>query len=150
MKRYVTTLIIALAGCCLAMAQKTFIDRFGDMEGVTSVYISKTMIRLLPKLEVNNKDLKHLASKIDGIQILSADEPTPARKLREGAKALMAKQKYEPLMEIKDSDTHTAIHLLDLGKGRSAFVLLSTEADETSIIVISGTLSVEDIKKIAN
>ena len=84
------------------------------------------------------------------IQILSADEPTPARKLREGAKALMAKQKYEPLMEIKDSDTHTAIHLLDLGKGRSAFVLLSTEADETSIIVISGTLSVEDIKKIAN
>ena len=53
-------------------------------------------------------------------------------------------------MEIKDSDTHTAIHLLDLGKGRSAFVLLSTEADETSIIVISGTLSVEDIKKIAN
>lgn len=148
MKRYLLTLVLALATIGQAMAQKTFIDRFGDMDGVSSVYISKTMIRLLPKLEVNNKDLKRIANKIDGIQILNADDPEPARKLKEGALDIIRKQKYESLMEMKEDGQRTTIYLSDLGKGRSAFVLLSTDGDETSLIVITGTLSVEDIKSI--
>lgn len=142
------TFVLALAAIGLATAQKTFIDRFGDMDGVSTVYISKTMIRLLPKLEVNNKDLKHIASKIDGIQILNADDPEPARKLKEGALDIIRKQKYESLMEMKEDGHRTTIYLLDLGKGRSAFALLSTDTDETSLIVITGTLTVEDIKSI--
>lgn len=150
MRRYLLCLLLTLGSIGQALAQKTFIDHFSDMDGVSSVYISKTMIRLLPKLEVNNKDLKHLAGKIDGIQILNADEPAPARKLKEGAQALIKKLSYEPLMEMKDDDTRTNIYLLDLGKGRSAFALLASEPDATSLIVITGTLSVEDIKKITD
>ena len=35
-----------------AFAQKEFIDKLGNIDGVTSVFVSKTMLKLLPQLDV--------------------------------------------------------------------------------------------------
>ena len=48
MKRtYIITLLLSL--CSLfTYAQDSFFDKFADMDGVTSVYISKAMLSLMP------------------------------------------------------------------------------------------------------
>lgn len=51
MKRtYIITLLLSL--CSLfTYAQDSFFDKFADMDGVTSVYISKAMLSLMPRHE---------------------------------------------------------------------------------------------------
>ena len=51
MKRtYIITLLLSL--CSLfTYAQESFFDKYADMEGVTSVYISKAMLSLMPDMQ---------------------------------------------------------------------------------------------------
>ena len=51
MKRtYIITLLLSL--CSLfTYAQDSFFDKYADMEGVTSVYISKAMLSLMPDMQ---------------------------------------------------------------------------------------------------
>lgn len=51
MKRtYIITLLLSL--CSLfTYAQDSFFDKFADMDGVTSVYISKAMLSLMPDMK---------------------------------------------------------------------------------------------------
>ena len=50
MKRtYIITLLLSL--CSLfTYAQESFFDKYADMEGVTSVYISKAMLSLITEM----------------------------------------------------------------------------------------------------
>ena len=60
----------------LSYGQSSHFDKFADMEGVTSVYISKSMISLFPQgnTNVNGINIGNIADRLDNIQILSADE----------------------------------------------------------------------------
>ena len=68
MKRtYIITLLLSL--CSLfTYAQDSFFDKFADMDGVTSVYISKAMFQMMPKIETNGLNLMNLKGKINSLQ----------------------------------------------------------------------------------
>ena len=74
MKRtYIITLLLSL--CSLfTYAQDSFFDKFADMEGVTSVYISKAMLSLMPNMKTEGVNIGEVASKLDKIQILSCEK----------------------------------------------------------------------------
>ena len=72
MKRF-QIFLLAFILSASAFAQKEFIDKLGNIDGVTSVYVSKTMLKLLPQLDVKELDLKKISQKMDGVQILTAD-----------------------------------------------------------------------------
>ena len=69
MKRtYIITLLLSL--CSLfTYAQESFFDKYADMEGVTSVYISKAMLSLMPDMKTEEIYIGELASKLDNIQL---------------------------------------------------------------------------------
>ena len=75
MKRtYIITLLLSL--CSLfTYAQDSFFDKFADMDGVTSVYISKAMLSLMPDMKTEGVNIGEVASKLDNIQILSCEKP---------------------------------------------------------------------------
>lgn len=74
MKRtYIITLLLSL--CSLfTYAQESFFDKYADMEGVTSVYISKAMLSLMPDMKTEEIYIGELASKLDNIQILNCEK----------------------------------------------------------------------------
>ena len=74
MKRtYIITLLLSL--CSLfTYAQDSFFDKFADMDGVTSVYISKAMLSLMPDMKTEGVNIGEVASKLDNIQILSCEK----------------------------------------------------------------------------
>ena len=59
MKRtYIITLLLSL--CSLfTYAQESFFDKYADMEGVTSVYISKAMLSLMPDMKTEERYQLH-------------------------------------------------------------------------------------------
>ena len=82
MKRtYIITLLLSL--CSLfTYAQDSFFDKFADMDGVTSVYISKAMLSLMPDMKTEGVNIGEVASKLDNIQILSCEKPDIIAKLK--------------------------------------------------------------------
>ncbi len=151
----IRTLIIAIMATLCSVCsygQQSFFDKYAEMEGVTSVYISKSMLSLFPKgqTNVNGINIGDIASRLDNIQILSADKQPIVDKLRKETSDINTKNGYEELMRVREDGEKTTIYFKDGKKDRKEFVLLVDEKDEFTIISIVGDLTLQEIQGIVN
>ena len=132
--------------------QQSFFDKYAEMDGVTSVYISKSMLSLFPKgqTNVNGINIGDIASRLDNIQILSADEQPIVDKLRKETSHINTRNGYEELMRVREDGEKTTIYFKDSKKDKKEFVLLVDEKDEFTIISIVGDLTLQEIQGIVN
>ena len=151
----IRTLIIAIMATLCSVCsygQQSFFDKYADMDGVTSVYISKSMLSLFPKgqTNVNGINIGDIASRLDNIQILSADEQPIVDKLRKETSHINTRNGYEELMRVREDGEKTTIYFKDGKKDKKEFVLLVDEKDEFTIISIVGDLTLQEIQGIVN
>ena len=132
--------------------QQSFFDKYAEMDGVTSVYITKSMLSLFPKgqTNVNGINIGDIASRLDNIQILSADEQPIVDKLRKETSDINTRNGYEELMRVREDGEKTTIYFKDSKKDKKEFVLLVDEKDEFTIISIVGDLTLQEIQGIVN
>ena len=132
--------------------QQSFFDKYAEMDGVTSVYITKSMLSLFPKgqTNVNGINIGDIASRLDNIQILSADEQPIVDKLRKETSHINTRNGYEELMRVREDGEKTTIYFKDGKKDKKEFVLLVDEKDEFTIISIVGDLTLQEIQGIVN
>ena len=148
---FIITLLITLCSIC-SYGQQSFFDKYAEMEGVTSVYITKSMLSLLPKgqTSVNGVNIGNITSRLDNIQILSADEQPIIDKLRKETSVINTRNGYEELMRVREDGEKTTIYFKDGKKDKKEFVLLLDEKDEFTIISIVGDLTLQEIQGIIN
>ena len=115
MKRIYILTILATVFSLFAQAQQSFFDKYAEMEGVTSVYISKSMLSLLPNVNstVNGIHIGNIASRLDNIQILSCEEADVAQKLRKETSHINPENGYEELMRVRENGEKTTIYFKD-------------------------------------
>ena len=132
--------------------QQSFFDKYAEMDGVTSVYITKSMLSLFPKgqANVNGVNIGNIASRLDNIQILSTDEQPIVDKLRKETSHINTRNGYEELMRVREDGEKTTIYFKDGKKDKKEFVLLVDEKDEFTIISIVGDLTLQEIQGIVN
>lgn len=146
---WLRTLSLAICfvwGCVSLSAQDRLFKQFDNTKGVSTVYISPAMFKLMPKLNVGNKDLAKLASRLSRLQILQCERPSLIPSIKKQAQAYYDNNRYEVIMRVKDDGEHTTIYQKGAGRGTKEFVLLNEERNELSIIHITGNISLEDIK----
>ena len=148
---FIITLLTTLCSIC-SYGQQSFFDKYAEMEGVTSVYITKSMLSLFPKgqTRVNGVNIGNIASRLDNIQILSADEQPIIEKLRKETSVINTRNGYEELMRVREDGEKTTIYFKDGKKDKKEFVLLLDEKDEFTIIFIVGDLTLQEIQGIIN
>lgn len=146
-RTYIITLLLSLCSLC-GYAQQSFFDRYADMEGVTSVYISKSMLSLMPNMQAEGVNIGELASKLDNIQILSSEKPDIIAKLKKEVAYIRPQNGYEELMRVNDNGEKTTIYLKRGKNEKKEFVLLNDEKDEFNIIAITGDLTLQEIQQI--
>lgn len=148
MKRINILVILATVFSLFAQAQQSFFDKYAEMEGVTSVYISKSMLSLLPNVNstVNGIHIGDIANRLDNIQILSSDESAIISKLRKETADINTQNGYEELMRVREDGEKTTIYLKDKKGKKKEFVLLVDEKDELTIISIVGDLTLQEIQ----
>ena len=151
----IRTLIIAIMATLCSVCsygQQSFFDKYAEMDGVTSVYITKSMLSLFPKgqTNVNGINIGDIASRLDNIQILSADEQPIVDKLRKETSDINTRNGYEELMRVREDGEKTTIYFKDGKKDKKEFVLLVDEKDEFTIISIVGDLTLQEIQGIVN
>ena len=147
-----TLLGIVVALCSLnANAQVKAFEKFADTKNVTYVYISKYMLGMAGKNatpSVPGVDIKTLAGKLTGIQIVSTENKAAQAKLKNDAKSIMAKDKYELLMQMKEDDSKVNIYH-HIAKQQSAVVMQVEDNEELTLMIFSGKFTLEDVMKMA-
>jgi hypothetical protein len=148
MIRTLLCIIVAMASLT-ANAQVKAFEKYADMKNVSYVYISKYMLRMASNSSmpsVPGVDTKSLANKLTGIQIVSSEEKTAREKLKNDVKAILARDKYEVLMQIReDGDKVDIYHCV--GKQQSVVVMLMDEDDSATVIIFSGNFTLDDVMK---
>ena len=79
-----------------AFAQKAFFDKYDDKEGISTVYISATMLRMMGNVQAGNKDITRIAKRLDHIQVLECERPSLINSIKNAAFAYY-KQASTPL-----------------------------------------------------
>lgn len=154
MKQIIIKILIGIvvASCSLhANAQVKAFEKYADMKNVTYVYISKYMLGMAGKNatpSVPGVDTRTLAGKLTGIQIISTENKVARTKLKSDVKAILAKGKYELLMQMNEDDSKVNIYHC-IAKQQSAVVMQIEDKDELTLMVFSGKFTLEDVMKMA-
>ena len=148
MIRTLLRIMVAISSLTVNAQVKAF-EKYADMKNVSYVYISKYMLGMASKASmpsVPGVDTKSLASKLTGIQIISSEEKTARVKLKNDVKDILARDKYEVLMQIReDGDKVDIYHCV--GKQQSVVVMLMDEDDSATVMIFSGNFTLDDLMK---
>ena len=141
--------IVVALGCLTANAQVKAFEKYADTKNVTYVFISKYMLGMAGNNaapSVPGIDTKTLAGKLTGIQIITSVDNATQKKLKNDVKSIMAKDKYELLMQMNEDDNKVNIfHHVD--KQQSAVIMLVEGDDNTTVMVFSGKFTLDDVMK---
>jgi hypothetical protein len=157
MKQAIIKLILCMVITLCSLnthAQVKAFEKYADTKNVTYVFISKFMLGLAGKSAgitvpgVDGVDIRTLGNKLSGIQIITSEDKAAQKKLKSDTKAIVAKEKYELMMQMNEDDTKVNIYH-HIGKQQSAVVMLVEDDDETTLMVFSGKFTLEDVMKMA-
>lgn len=146
MKRLYIFLLFVLCLFVNALAQDSFFRKFADREDITSVYISKSMLRMMPNVQTGGIDIGGVASKLDNLQILSCEKPEVIPQIRKELTFLNTRNGYEELMKVNDAGEHTVIYMKEHSGEAKEYVLLCDEKRELTVVILKGSLSLTDIQ----
>lgn len=156
-------LLAASAAAPVASAQsgRSIYNKYSDGEGVTAVYVSPAMFKLvghLPELDIEGKegakmDLSSLVRQLTGFYLISTKEPEVAESLYKDAQSFTEKGIYEILMEFKENGLATRMYSVTDKKDPNlltSFVMLAKDRDETTFLVLEGSMDKAELMKMVS
>ncbi len=148
MKKIAFIALLMLMGIT-ARGQDALFKSFENVSGVSTVYISKSLLSMMPSLKVNNRDLAKMAGKLDHIQILSAEKANLISRLKkQTAATYTSKNGYEEVMRANESGQKVFIYQKRYKNGKHEFVLVTDAMGRLSVVNILGTLTLKDIQSL--
>ena len=131
---------------------RSIYNKYSDGKGVTSVYVSPSMFKLMrriPDIDLGDGDvnLSPIIKSLDGLYIINADNSKIGADLKADVDKLVKKGSYELLMEAKDDGDKVEIYSVGNDKIITSFVLLALEPDESTFICFSGQIPREELEK---
>lgn len=147
MKRFYITALLALI-CTFATYAQTIFDRYADTDGVTTVYISKTMLSMMPDMKASGMNIGPIASKLDNIRVLTCDNQSLLPKLKKETQSFG--KDYERLMQVNDNGEKIDIFMKSLAGGKNEYIVRVAEKAELTLVLISGAITPADIREMVN
>ena len=149
--------IIALAATLLltlsAFAQngKAIYQKYSDAEGVSAVYISPAMFRMIgriPDLETGDGkvNLTPVIRSLTGMYIINSGNQDINGTLRSEVERFISSGRYELLMEAKDSGETVRMYTVGTEKLINGFVMLAAQAEEVTFICLDGEMPREQFE----
>ena len=145
--------MLLLAVGASAQEGKKLYNKYSDQEGVSAVYISPAMFKLmgqLPDMNVETADgqkmdIAPLIRSFSGFYMLSFEEKSAASA---ELYAMVGKGNFELLMEVKDGGSTIRMYTLGDEKVVNSFVCIINEDDQTMFFSLEGTMNRSDLEKL--
>ncbi len=154
-KLYIMAIMLLAAVGASAQEGRNIYNKWSDSEGVSAVYISPSMFKMigkLPNLEVElndgeNMDIAPLIRSLDGFYMLDIPNSAAGKSIAADVKSMISKSKrYELMMEAKDGGDNVQIFTVGDDKVIESLVFLCTSPDDFQFICIDGTISRSDLE----
>ena len=151
MKRiYILTILLAVT-VFSSMAQITkFFDKYSDVDGVTSVRVSKAMLEMMPDMKTEGMDMRGLAGKLDNILILTTENASMAANLSKDAAASIDTKGCEELLSVNEGKERTKIYMKKNANDVNQYLILNEDKSEFNAILITGKITPADIRAMIN
>jgi hypothetical protein len=157
MKRIII-LAVLLLSATIASAQegKNIYNRYSGGKGVSAVYISPSMFKIigkLPDLEMETADgtsmnLAPLINSFQGFYMLDISNPAIVSTINQDVASMISKGRYELMMEVKDEGETLQIYASGNEKIIESFVFIASDGDSVQFICIDGEMNRSDIEKL--
>lgn len=151
MKKIAILLAFVVSTTCL-FAQNNPFERFSDMDGVTSVYISKNMLKLFPKntdTDYGGVKVGDFLHKLSSILILTTENKDVGKQMMSLANNQVKSPGYELLMRVRTEDK-TKVNFFMKGKPENIheLIMIVDGGDDDSVIMqFLGDFTLQDIQK---
>lgn len=146
-------LLVTIAS--FAQSGRSIYEKYSDNDGVSAVYISPAMFRLIGKLpeikadvEDGTVDLAPVVRTLTGMYILNSENPAIREALANDVKKFVSSKKYELLMEAKDNGQTMKMYTVGDQKTVNSFVMYAIDQEETTFICIDGNINRQDLEKV--
>lgn len=159
MKKTIFILILMLTVGMAASAQDSFAKQFKGKEGYSCVTIGRAAMKMMSsrgrlgregfsgKLNIGN-----FVDKVDRLEIVAASTPEAAEKLLKECNQWIEDDNFENVIDVNEHGQQASIYArtgessrFPFGDGKNIFLLLAQDR-ETSVIIIYGTMTLDDIQ----
>ena len=152
MKRFILMLAAAMiAVTSLAQSSdNSLYKKYSGKPGVSSVYISPAMFKLIQKLpEVELADdrdvhFERIIKTFEGMYIIEAEDTPLVKELTSDVEALLQKGQLALLMEVVEKDEKVRMYVRQEGELIKQVIMLELEDDSATYISIVADMPVED------
>ena len=152
MKKTISILILMLMVSMAANAQEPFAKQFKGKEGFACVTIGKAAMKMMSsrgklgregfggKLHIGN-----FADKIDRLEIVAASTPEASYELLAACHKFIESDDFESIIDVDEGGQQASIYA-KTGKDSKNIFLLLAQDKETSVIIIYGSMTLEDLQ----
>ena len=152
MKKLFAIMVLAvLSVAALAQSGRDIYNKYSDEAGVSAVYVSPAMFRLIGKIpDIEMEDSKvnfsSIIKSMSGFYIISTENTVVADDLYSDVKKFIQKGNFELLMEAKDDGEVMRMYTAGDDKTVSSFVMLARDEAEVSFIAFDGRMDREELE----
>lgn len=152
-KIIVITIAVLLSVAAFAQNGRSIYNKYSDAEGVSAVYISPAMFRLMgkiPEMDMGGEDidLSSIVKSLNGFYLIDSVNTTINDDLRRDVEKYISSGKFELLMEIKDAGEKVQILSMGDEKTVTSLVMMASEQNEFTFISMDGVMSREKLEDI--
>ena len=149
--------MLFMAAGAYAQEGKRLYNKYSDQDGVSAVYISPTMFKLigqLPDINIESADgrkmdMAPLVRSFSGFYMLSFEKKSAAsEELYKEVTAMVNKSNFELLMEVKEDGSTIRMYTLGDEKVVNSFVCIINEDDQTMFFCLEGTMNRSELEKL--
>jgi hypothetical protein len=132
---------------------KSIYQKYSEAEGVSAVYISPAMFKLIgkiPDLNVEGEriNLAPIIQSLSGLYLIDSQNADLNASLKAEADKFVQKGHYELLMEAKESGETVRMYTTGSETIVNGFVMIADEGEETTFIYLDGKMNREDLEKL--
>ena len=148
-KIIVTAIAILMAVAMFAQNGESIYRKYSGKPGVTGVYISPAMFRMMGSLPleemVDGQDLAPLIKQMNSFYLIEVSDAAIAGEVEADVRRLLSSNKFELLMEVKDEGNTVKMMSLTEGDYVKSFVISCIEENETVFICLDGDILKSDL-----
>jgi hypothetical protein len=158
-------LLIALVAAPILSYGQSIFDKLEDMDGVSSVIVSKEAFEILSKFNAESlqdneaMEVFQMVQELDELKVFSTDKPDIASKMESMVKSQVKSEKLVELMRLKEDDSRVWIYVKS-GKNKDfvSEVLMFIKGidkktdgmSEAVVVSLTGNIDINKMSKLAD
>lgn len=127
-------------------------DKMLKMKGVTSIFLSESMIKMMPKerMKKESVDFSGIAEKLTGIYIFTSENEQATAELKKTFSPMLVttSKKFETLMFVKEDNSLLKLISKKQGNLFEDLYMLIDEKEDFVAIILRGKFEKNDLDKI--